>query len=99
MAACYPCHAHTHTRIKQYGSDELERGLISFGLDDYQVAAIMNNLIKDADGNDDGKINYREFVALSGLGQVRVCLLTFFFFWMMYVMRILYVCMWECVCE
>lgn len=47
--------------------EELEEGLMSLGLKDRQTAHLISELLTENDENEDGKINYNEFISLSGL--------------------------------
>uniref|UniRef100_A0A7S1HDH7 EF-hand domain-containing protein n=2 Tax=Hemiselmis andersenii TaxID=464988 RepID=A0A7S1HDH7_HEMAN len=46
---------------------ELEKGLVNLGIKDASHAHLVCELLTSHDGNDDGMINYHEFIALSGL--------------------------------
>lgn len=49
--------------------EELEMGLLSLGLKDATTAHMISELLTENDDNEDGKINYNEFIALSGNPQ------------------------------
>ncbi len=67
---------------------------------DDNIATIMKDLITDVDNNDDGKINYTEFIALSGWADVSnyVTLVECMY---IYLHICIYVCIYtqQCICE
>lgn len=57
------------------GRAELEQGLEAIGVRDQETAEMLRGLLLDVDENDDGKINYHEFIELSGLAEVRLSIM------------------------